>query len=144
MRRNRKAFTISTMALIAAGLIIFLAIKVKNGFSDMQESFNNDLPATYTIPEEDSTIIAKTYWSKLNAESIINFRQRFPISILTFDKIYYLIINKIQLNKDISLKEAIHKTDENTDRTTGEVYSIFNLGYSRQFQYRSSVTGPIS
>lgn len=132
------------IALCVVAFLLFAGIKIMNGFNDIQESFTNDLPMTYSILPEDSTLLEKNYWSKLKADKIVNFKNRAPISILSFDQKYYLIINKIAVGKAVSLQNILHETNKSTDRTVGEVYSVINLNESCQFQYRSSFIKPTS
>jgi hypothetical protein len=144
MIKNRRGLKVLILVLCAGALVLFLTIKIINGFKDIQDSFSNDLPFTNSLPTEDSSIISKGYWNRIKVDKIINFKQRDPISVLLFDEKYYLIINKINLEKEKSLQTILHKTIEDVDRTTGEVYSILDLDNSYQFQYRSSAIKPVS
>jgi len=144
MKKNRRWLKISIMVFCLGALILFLIVRIINGFEDIQGSFSMDLPTTNSLPSEDSGILAEKYRAKLKVEEIINFKHRDHISVLLFNQRYHLIITKIALEKNASLKDILHETTESVDRTTGEVYSILDLDDSYEFQYRSSYIKPVS
>jgi hypothetical protein len=144
MKKNTRVLKVLIAVVCISGLVLFLTIKVINGFKDIHESFANDLPTTNSLPSEDSAIILKQYWEKIKVNKIINFKQRRPISLLFFDEKYYLIADKINLETEASMQDILHKTVESVDRTTGEVYSIFDFDDFYQFQYVSSNIRPVS
>jgi len=144
MKKNGRRLTILIAIICMGGLVLLFLTKVINGFKDMRESFENDLPITYSIPSEDSTLISKEYLNRLKVGEIVNFKQREPISVLLLDSNYYLVVASANLKRHASIKEIIHENIESVDPTTGETYSILDLGNSFKFQYQSKPLSPVS
>ena len=144
MSNNRKNIRIITWVICGLGLLIFLGIRISDGFKQINRSFADDLPLTYTIPSEDSNLIAKKYLSKLKVNKIVRSRNRGPISLIYFDTGYHLIIYKIDLVKDGLLKDVLHTDIESVDRTTGTVYTVIDHNNFFQFQYQAGSAKPVS
>jgi hypothetical protein len=144
MSKNRRNIRIIIWVICGLGLLIFLGVKISEGFKRIKKSFADDLPLTYSIPSEDSIVIAKKYLPKLKANKIVHSRNRGPISLIYFDTVYYLIFYRIDLIKDGPLKEVLHTDIESVDRTTGTVYTVINHNNFFQFQFQAGPANPVS
>jgi len=104
----------------------------------------NDLPFTFSIPSDDSTIISKKYWNKIKVGKIANEKGRNPVSMLRFDKKYHLLIYRIDLTQNLELPDVLNNVNECVDRTTGIVYTVINLNDFCRFEYHASAATPAS
>ena len=144
MAKNRKKIRIIAICLFVSCILLFLILKVLNGFKKIQNSFSEDLPFTYSIPLEDSNLIARKYWSKMKVNKIAHSKERGPVSFLSFNKEYHLITYRIDLIKDVMLKDILHASIESVDRTTGTVYTVIDINDFCRFQYKASPAKPVS
>jgi hypothetical protein len=119
---------------LSLGFLIFLAFKIVDGFVEIQNDMAKDLPPTYEIPSEDSSIISKKYLGKLKANEIIRRQGREPVSLIYFDRKYHLIIYKFTLDKSIPLGDLLHLTIKNVDQTIGAVYKVISHNNFFKFQ----------
>ena len=62
-----KKLTRILIILVAIGLIAF-GIRLTKGIKDVNMSFREDLPITYTISSDDSSLIGKKYAGNLKAD----------------------------------------------------------------------------
>jgi hypothetical protein len=126
--------------LFFAGIVGYLIYIVINSFNRLSKSSIEDLPSSYTISSEDSSLIARQYWPELHADEIYNSKVRTPVSFLSFGNNYEIIIYRIDLEKDKTLDDLIlfeNKSVATTDRytyTTIKHNNFFNLSY---------LTGPV-
>src|SRR5207248_4322112 len=114
-KRTRKYFT---WTLILAG-VGFLLIKIFYGFSELNKDFEENLPSTYSLTSDDSSVICKNYWDKLEVNEVVRNKVRGPVSFILFDKAYDLVIYKLDLLHDAVLKDLIHLETKSVDRSTG-------------------------
>jgi hypothetical protein len=107
LKIKRRKFWIVIVASLLIGLV-FLCIKVYHAGivvgQAFNKSFNEDLPTTYSLSSEDSSLIEPRYLSKLKVIGIYNSKTRNPIALCNFDSNYELIIYKIQLTSSTPLK----------------------------------------
>ena len=144
MSKGKKNIRLAIIGICVLGFLIFIGIKIFNGFKKIQDSFAKDLPFTYSIPGEDSSLIAKKYLKMLKANKIIQSRERGPISLIFFDKEYHLIVYKIHVIKDTLLKDLLYTSNESVDRTTGKVYTVIGHGDLFEFQFQDAPANPVS
>jgi hypothetical protein len=90
MSKKGMAFII----LLGIGLlaIIFLGVfrKIARAFGNFNRSGELALPSTHSMSSEDSNLIAKQYIWKCHTHEIYNTKGREPVSLILFDKKYYL------------------------------------------------------
>lgn len=132
------------MGLFALIFIIWLIIKIVNGFSENDKALNERLPSAYSIAKEDSNLIAKEYIEKMKLIEVYRSNVRNPIALISFDTAYRLIMYKINLSKDASLKSIIRDQIKDVDRSTGKTYNIIDNNLFYRFQYQAGTTKPTS
>ena len=144
VKKGKKRILIAAISLFALGLLFLLVIKVISGFREIQDSLVAAIPPTHTIPLEDSTLIAKQYWSMLKPDQVYNRGNGALVSFLLFDNQYHLITYKIDLTKDQSLKDLVKIRHTFDYRSTGKIYTVVEPADFYSFQFLSSATKPVS
>lgn len=76
MSDNRKNIRIIVWVACGFGVLIFVGIRITDGFKRINQSFAEDLPFSYSIPSEDSNLVAKKYLSKLEVNKIVRSKNR--------------------------------------------------------------------
>jgi hypothetical protein len=141
--KTKKIFLISLLSLIGLSLFGYLALKVNHGFKQLKKDFAENLPSTYVLSSEDSSIIANRYRSKIEVVEVNNSKVRGPVSTVRFNSTYSIIIYKIALTGNISLDTAFHTKLKKVDRSVGYSYRIIGNRFFR-FQYKSGEVSPPS
>src|SRR5436190_5479635 len=134
--KRKKIFLICILSLIGLSLFSYLAFKVNHGFKQLQKDFAEDLPSTYVLSSEDSSIIANRYRSKMEVVEVNNNKVRGPVSTIRFDSTYSIILYKIALTDNISLDTAFHTKLKKVDRSVGYSYRIIGNRFFT-FQYKA-------
>jgi hypothetical protein len=136
--------TVILRAIIFGSFLIlggYLALKIIDGFKQNARAFDEDLPSAYSLPGDVSSIISKKYIHKIKVNEVLRSKVRNPISLITFDERYSLIIYKINLLENKSVKNLIDVVNNSTDRTTGVTYSVVNNNLF-SFQYKAGGVPP--
>jgi hypothetical protein len=141
---NKKIYLRRIAAFFFLSLLIYVGIKIAKGFDELDRSIAQDLPPSYTLSSEDSTLINKKYINGLRVDEIFRRKGREPVSLIHFENDYHLIINKIHLSKDMPLKNLIHIKNENVDRSSLETYSVIYFNDFYKFQYHATASKPAS
>jgi hypothetical protein len=144
MSVNRKIIVVVLGLCAGAVIIIFASIKIGNGFKQLDESFSNDLPPTFSLPSEDSSIVSKKCLSELEVDHVYRHKFINPISVILFEKRYLLVIYKINLLSERSLKDLLFSRVEDVDRTTGKVYKVINYNNFIKLQFQNARQSPVS
>src|SRR5438046_81573 len=119
MQKSKLLNTKSIFLICLVGFLIFIVIKVIEANSEMKQARAEELPSTYLLPLEYSNVIAERYRSMLDVKKVLNSKVRGPISLITFDQKYSLILYKIKLSKSDTLKKLFHSEVKSIDRSTG-------------------------
>ena len=133
-----------TLALFALGFIFFLSYKIKFAFSGNKKALTEHLPSEYSLKKEDSNLISEKYRSSLKVNEVYRSKVRNPISLVYFGQEYNLIIYKIDLIKDISLKFIFNTEIKSVDQSTGYTYSIIGQNIYFNFKYKAGLIQPVS
>lgn len=113
--------------------------KIYQGFLKNQMAFEEDLPSTYKLSTEDSNLISYNYRQKLKVIEVFGSKVRNPISMISFDENYRLMIYKIGSANALLLNDIIHTEIKNVDRSTCYTYSVLSNDIPYKFQYKSGV-----
>lgn len=125
-------------------LVLYIIVKVVEGFSKLEQSNKDDLPIGFNISSEDSNCFNKTAWRTLKVVKTLPSKVRYPVSLLTYNDKYYLIITRYT-NKVIEepIKNIILFEKQDVDRSVGLVYNILELE-NLNFQFKSGSVRPCS
>ena len=129
--------TLSLLLLLCFG--IYVLIKIINGFRQNAEALAEDLPSTHELSSKDSSLIAAEYFQGLEVNEVLHSKARGPISLMTLEKKYSLILYTIKMESIEELGKILHLEKRSVDRSTGYTYSVINSG-SFRFQYKSGTT----
>jgi hypothetical protein len=144
MRKAGSKTRLILLITFSLALLVYLCIITIKGIKSSDEDIKNVLPFTYMMPAGDSGLIKNKYLSKLKVDRVVHLKGREPISAYLFDSSYHLVINKIDLLKDASLKDILNVAMTSVDRTTARSYLIIDLGDSYKFQCQTQPIGAIT
>jgi hypothetical protein len=130
-------YRIIIVSIAVLGVFIFLGLKIYHGFLNTQGALTEVLPSTYSLTSEDSNLIGEKYRDKLEVNEVYQSKIRNPVSLISFDKRYNLLIHKIHLSGNDSLNNFFHTEIKSVDRTTGVTYIVIDNNLFFQFQYKS-------
>lgn len=128
---------------ILGGLAIFLLFKIVSGFKQNAKAFDEDLPPEHSLTTDVLNLISKKYRDKIKVNEVLRSKVRSPISLITLDDRYSLIIYKIDLLENQPINNLLSVTNESTDRSTGVTYGIVDNNLF-SFQYKSGGSPPAS
>lgn len=133
-----------SLGLCTLGFIIFLGNRINIAFSQNRLGLNEQLPASYSLSSEDSSLIAINYRRQIKVNQVYKSKLRNPVSLVYFGKEYQLIIYKIDLFKDISLKNLFHIQIKSMDQSTGISYLIVDHNLFFNFKYKAGLIPTVS
>ena len=113
--------------------------KIYQGFSKNQMAFEEDLPSTYKLSSEDSNLISYNYRHKLKVIEVFGSKVRNPISMISIDENYRLIIYKIGSANSLLLNDILHTEIKNGNLSTGYTYTVLSNNIPYKFQYKSGI-----
>lgn len=125
-------------------VLVYILIKTISTIIATHRAFDEDLPATYILSSEDSSLIREKFRNKISTNVIHRSKVREPISMLFFDQNYHLIIYKINLTEIKSLQEIIHTEIKAANRSVGYPYSVYGDNIFFNFQTKAGLTHPVS
>jgi hypothetical protein len=131
MRKRNKRLV---LGLCGLAFIIYVVIKGIGAFKQNANAFEQVLPSTYSLPNEDWNVILAPYRNQVVINEVLNSTVRNPIVLATVNSENSLIITKIDLKTDISLQTLIHTENIGADASVGHTYATINPGYF-SFQY---------
>jgi hypothetical protein len=141
--REKKNINKTILILIVTVLVTYLGFKIVAGFSENAKALGEGLPATYSLSPEHASLISKKYLDKIRVTKVLQSKVRNPISLLSFDSSYSIVICRINLIKHESLESIVNIKLKNIDRSVGYSYNI--IGHSAfRFQYKSGEIQPAS
>jgi hypothetical protein len=141
MMKKKRKIRVIIIGLCALGFVVFLVV---NMFSEIDKGLAEHLPSTYTLRAEDSNLILNRYRGKLKVDEVYHSSVRGPVSFISFDKGYKLIIYKIDLAIDSSLKTIFNTEIKSMDRSMGYSYSIMENNIFFRFEHKAGPTRPVS
>jgi hypothetical protein len=139
--RGKKGINKIILILVVTTLVIYLGFKIAEGFSENTKALGEDLPATYSLLPEYASLIPKKYLDKITITKVLQSKVRDPISLLSFDSSYSIVICRINLIKHESLESIVKIKLKNVDRSVGYSYNIIDHSAFR-FQYKSGEIQP--
>jgi hypothetical protein len=137
----KKATKRIILGLCGLTFIIYVIIKGIGAFQQNGKAFEQVLPSTYSLPNEDWNVVSPQHWNQVVVNEVLNSKVRNPIVLATFNSESSLIITKIDLKTDISLQALIHSEIIGTDASVGRTYATINPGYF-SFQYAAEAVSP--
>lgn len=142
--KNFKKYKGKIFLIFILFLVLYIIVKVVEGFSKLEQSNKDDLPIGFNISSEDSNCFNKTAWRTLKVVKTLPSKVRYPVSLLTYNDKYYLIITRYT-NKNIEepIKNTILFEKQDVDRSVGLVYNILELE-NLNFQFKSGYVRPCS
>jgi hypothetical protein len=139
MKRNRKKIIfLSIIGLLFLVLIVTLTIKTYNKFSDLQKTFEDDLPVRYSLFNEDSNLISKKYVNSLRGVESYSFKNKERIAFASINDDYILVIHRLKVTKSLSLQKNVKISLSDTKYSTGFVYSVFKDRLPIELSYLTS------
>ena len=85
--------------ICSIAIIIYLGIGMQKGCRKVAQALNQNqmaleenLPSLFSLSSEDSNLISKKYMHKIVVNEVLRSKVRNPVSIISFDKKYNLII----------------------------------------------------
>ena len=139
-KKRRKGLII----ICGLSLFLYLFIKIITAIITTNKSFQEDLPSTYLLPSDDSSLIKGLYQKKIAVNIIHNSKVRGPISMLFFDQDYHIIIYKISLKENLSFPNFFHTQIKNASRSVNYPYSLYGENIFFYFQCKTGLTLPAS
>lgn len=133
---NKSKYSKYFFSLLLLAFVVFLGFKVIRGFSSLNEAFANNLPTTQVLSKEDSLLIISKYRNKIVVNEVRNSKLRHPVSLLTYENEYSLIVHQLDMAKASSFRGFLTKENKSVDRSVGEPYNIIDNN-AFQFQYRA-------
>jgi hypothetical protein len=106
------------------GFVLYIALKTIIGIHGHHQAIGRMLPSTYSIPKKDSSIIVEKYRHRLVLNEVKNTMARYPISLITLDGEYSLIMTRLKLTDQIPVPNMVNFQNKSTDRSTMVTYSI--------------------
>jgi hypothetical protein len=132
IRRNR----IRLFAIIGLIFIVWLIIRLTIGIKQNKNAFEEDLPLTYSMSLDDSSLFAGNVRNKFEVVEIRNSKVRPPISILLYDKKYHLVTYKIPTANTIyPLSKLLQVSNKGNSTSTGYSYSLIGKDIIYQIKY---------
>ncbi len=132
-------------AIIIACLLIFLIFlipKIYQGFFDNEKALDEDLPSTYSLRPDISSLLAEKYRVNLKVIEVNQSKVREPISIIAFNNKYRLVAYKIKLEKDISLNTLLQSEIKDADISNGFSYGTIGTDIIYRFRYKAGLVKP--
>src|SRR6478672_10731740 len=117
---NRKLFRI---VVVCIGVIL-IGYKIVGGFLQNARAFDEDLPSGFTLNPDILSLISKKYKDKIKVDVVLRSKVRNPISFITIDNDYRMIIYKIDVSSNKSIDSIINFKNLSTERSTGITYSV--------------------
>ena len=136
MSRQKKYRLI--IGLCAAGIIIYLIVKIISAFIDNAKAFEEDLPPVYSLTTEDSSLIAPKYRGQIKVDKVLKSKVRNPISLISYNGKYNLILYKVGQGINMPLEKIIALEEKSVDRSTEHTYSVIDNNFYL-FLYTSGV-----
>lgn len=132
IRRNRIRF----FAIIGLIFIVWLIIRLAIGIKQNRNAFEEDLPLTYSMSLDDSSLFAGNIRSKIKVVEIRNSKVRPSISILLYDKKYHLVTYKIPTASTVNpLPKLLQMNNKSSCTSTGYSYSLIDKDIIYQIKY---------
>lgn len=127
VKRNKKQ-NIKRLIFYGLGLfiIIYLALFVIQGINQSREIFNNNLPETYNLTQEDSSIFLSAYRSKLKPIITYNSKLRNSITQISYEDEYKIYKYKIDLEEDIPLSKILKTEVRSVSQTDSKSYLMIS------------------
>lgn len=135
-RVKRRLLIILSITFFIVLILVFIGIKIKNGFAALNESRKEELPMTYQMSKEDSLLFRNEFLSEIKVTGIRNSKTRPSVAQLSYQNKYLIFIFLIDTTGQFSVKDSLRTIKRNVDRTTGIAYNIFDESYFR-LQYKS-------
>jgi hypothetical protein len=142
MAKKITSVRVIVLSILGVLLVVYLGYKIVTGVKSMQIADATDMPLSYTMPSEDSSIIRPQYLKKLKIDHIVNFKGREPISVYKYDDKYHLVITRIALARENTLNELLNFSELNVDKTVGKVYTLVDLNEYCKFEFQSEPQKP--
>ncbi|WP_431215932.1 hypothetical protein ACQ86N_15525 [Puia sp. P3] len=142
--KRKSRFRIIILVLILGGALLYTVVAIVNAFKDLSKSSEEDLPASYKITPEDSSLFNCQYWTQLRADEIVNSKVRYPISFLFFGNDYELITYRMDLEEDIQLGQLIEMENKYVTSTARHTYNNITHNKFFNFCYLAGGSKPVS
>jgi len=145
MNANSRKGILLLLIFIAIAVVfgfILLIGKIYHAFSELDESFDNNLPISYELSREDSSLIDSSYWPKTKVGAVCRFKNKMPVSFLGVDSQYSLFINQLSIDSNERLNSLFNIEHENGYASVGYVYSLFQSNPLFKFRYLANSVKP--
>jgi hypothetical protein len=124
------------IGIIIGALFLYLGFRINKAANDMHATMSEYLPQTFILPKEDSTIFSKEAREKTKVLIVYNHKFRKPISFLSFDNKYSIILFQTNYIDNPSPVKVTLKKKGNLDRTVGVIYNVIP-GDGFTFQHKA-------
>jgi len=124
---------------VLATLFFSLYNSMRDSFTKATQAATLDLPSTYQLTTEDSSLIPKSNLKKVYVEQICRNEVRQPISILTIDSEYNLLMYKINISSNLPISNLLQISSKDQQPTPGYSYRTISFGPQELF-----FRGPVS
>jgi hypothetical protein len=137
MKKNiiRSFIIISVICFVI--IIALVLTKIPKGIKQNFQAFDEDLPPTYVLTKDDSILIKEHEKGKISVSEIRHSKVRGPVSVLTFDSLYWIYTYKIDLKDDVQLTKIFRQEIRSVDRSVGYTYNIIDNSSYYRFQYKA-------
>lgn len=134
---HKKRGLIIVISITGFAILLILAIEIYKGFSDTQKALQESFPISYKLSPEDSSLIDSSYWKKIKVDAVFRSTKRLPVSFLSVNKQYSLIINQLVVDKNVQLNNLFKIEHRNQFSSVGYVYSAIMINPLFEFKYYS-------
>jgi hypothetical protein len=129
--------------LLGISFFIYIIVKVIIVTPEMNKSFEEFLPQSYELSPLDSSLFRPAVKNRLKVEVVYNNKMRKPISFLSLDNRYELVMFRIDcLNKNDSVNVYLKKI-QNLDRSVDVTYNVIPTNLF-SFQHKTGPLAPVT
>lgn len=106
-------------------LAVFVLFELFLGFRDTAGALKNVSHASFILSSEDSNLIAPPYKREMKVVAVYRNNKRGDLLVLAIGEQYIATVEKLPMQQGVPLTEAIHVSEELTDRTNATVYIVW-------------------
>jgi hypothetical protein len=130
--RRRKVIVYSLLG----ALVLFIVIKGVGLATTTFKAMNQRLPSTYRLRSEDSLLFNEENRRKLAVVEVQNSTVRHPVSLITYDGEYSLIVHPLDVVPNSLYKGSFVVEEESTDASNGVAYAVVD---NNAFKFKYAV-----
>lgn len=131
------------IGLLGLAFSAFIVFIMTRGFLLNKQGMREDLPSTYVLTSEDSSLFADRYLPHLKMLEVYNSKVRHSISALDLDSTYTLFTFKFDLKNPISISTLTREAYESNGRSINYSYRLIHNNPLYKFYHRNGSLGAI-